>query len=449
MQINATPDQTTPPPIILMGATVATNNLGVRALCSSLVGLFSELTPNTPIELLLAHNQSGATQIRIGPQTRQCRIHAFRMRPSIKALRSNIILVFLSACAFRLTPVPAIRRWLATLVPFISIVRNARLVGDIRGGDSFSDIYGLFRYLIGSLLPVSAILSGVKIVQFPQTYGPYKTTTARLIARWILRRSEIVMARDKASLSAAREIVGSHPKLVLSPDVAFSLTPCTPPAITTHPALSGDIPRGIIGLNINALMYYGGYSRRNMFSLQLDYAAFLPRLVEHLLNLTESEIWLVPHTFAPAGSIQSDPDVSLKLRNELPPEMQSRVRVVTGSYDAHEIKSVIGLCDFFIGSRMHSCIGALSQGVPCVGIAYSLKFRGVFETVNQHDAVIDGQSDDADTALIKIQQLYARRDQIRAQLTQSAREAKCRLSEVFDTTYLELRPTNSIPTATI
>ena len=44
-------------------------------------------------------------------------------------------------------------------------------------------------------------------------------------------------------------------------------------------------------------------------------------------------------------------------------------------------KAVIGQCDFFIGSRMHACIAALSQGVPCVGVAYSMKFAGVFDTV--------------------------------------------------------------------
>jgi polysaccharide pyruvyl transferase WcaK-like protein len=40
---------------------------------------------------------------------------------------------------------------------------------------------------------------------------------------------------------------------------------------------------------------------------------------------------------------------------------------------------------------MHACIAALSQGIPCVGIAYSRKFRGVFETVGLPDMALDAR----------------------------------------------------------
>jgi len=42
---------------------------------------------------------------------------------------------------------------------------------------------------------------------------------------------------------------------------------------------------------------------------------------------------------------------------------------------------VIGLCGFFVGSRMHACIAALSQNIPAVAVAYSDKFLGVLETI--------------------------------------------------------------------
>ena len=45
------------------------------------------------------------------------------------------------------------------------------------------------------------------------------------------------------------------------------------------------------------------------------------------------------------------------------------------------MKYLIGQCDFFVGSRMHSCIAAVSQCVPAVSIAYSDKFIGVMATL--------------------------------------------------------------------
>ena len=49
--------------------------------------------------------------------------------------------------------------------------------------------------------------------------------------------------------------------------------------------------------------------------------------------------------------------------------------------DASEVKWCISKLDWFVGSRMHATIAALSSGVPCAAIAYSRKFRGVFATL--------------------------------------------------------------------
>ena len=38
---------------------------------------------------------------------------------------------------------------------------------------------------------------------------------------------------------------------------------------------------------------------------------------------------------------------------------------------------------------MHACIAALSQAIPALGIAYSDKFRGVFESVGVGHLVAD------------------------------------------------------------
>jgi len=115
----------------------------------------------------------------------------------------------------------------------------------------------------------------------------------------------------------------------------------------------------------------------------------------------------------------------------LPPELRARVRIVTREYDQYEIKGVIGYCDFFIGSRMHACIAALSQGIPCVGIAYSMKFEGVFDSVCMGDWVVDGRSTTNEKAIRRILQLYRRRDSVRVELAQQANMARSRLREIF------------------
>jgi polysaccharide pyruvyl transferase WcaK-like protein len=103
---------------------------------------------------------------------------------------------------------------------------------------------------------------------------------------------------------------------------------------------------------------------------------------------------------------------------------------VTHDYDQHEIKGVIGMCDFFIGSRMHACIAALSQGIPTAALAYSKKFLGVFKTVGMESAVIDGRECDTAEALRWTKTAFENRDSVRDALKLRVAHAR---KELFDT----------------
>ena len=74
-----------------------------------------------------------------------------------------------------------LRTRIAQATPWIRTVEEAVLVGDVRGGDSFSDIYGMKRFLYGFLMAWTVILVRGSMVQFPQTYGPDPTTLGTLV----------------------------------------------------------------------------------------------------------------------------------------------------------------------------------------------------------------------------------------------------------------------------
>jgi polysaccharide pyruvyl transferase WcaK-like protein len=150
-----------------------------------------------------------------------------------------------------------------------------------------------------------------------------------------------------------------------------------------------------------------------------------------LLREHPGELWLIPHTFAAQGDPESDPEASRELIAELPSELIGRIRTITREYDQYELKWIIGKCGFFIGSRMHACIGALSQGIPCVGIAYSMKFEGVFRSVGVEDWVVDGRTSNAQQAVDRVLQLYRKRDRIKNKLSENAEFARVELFRVF------------------
>jgi polysaccharide pyruvyl transferase WcaK-like protein len=416
--------------VSLLGIPVSSRNQGVRALGAALVDLCTLspgcrgirlLTGNSAPETVVFHTTAGGINVplvnyRLSPR---CRLH------------EHLAWIVMMAIFYHILPFSCVRRLIVKHTPWIATLEESDFAGDVRGGDSFSDIYGMRRYVVGFLAAWTVLLVKGTMVQFPQTYGPYKSPLARFMARFLLRRSTVIVARDKVSQRIAQDLVGAPMEVGLSPDVAFSLAAVRPGVLSVDPALDGSLSGRVIGLNVNGLMYRGGYTRNNMFGLKMDYPGFLRHLVTSLLAGHEGELWLIPHTYAAPGDVESDPEASRELRESLPSELRARVRIVSGEYDPHEVKWIIGQCDFFIGSRMHSCIGALSQGVPCVGVAYSMKFRGVFESVGMEDWVVDGREVDEEESVRCVMELYRMRDNVRVDLAANAEAARTRLKEVF------------------
>jgi polysaccharide pyruvyl transferase WcaK-like protein len=207
-----------------------------------------------------------------------------------------------------------------------------------------------------------------------------------------MKYSSVVLARDTFSAEYVKnELMKKHngDMVKFCPDVAFALDPIKPPVDSVKPPITGS---NYIGINVSGLLYNGGYSRDNMFGLRFDYKSMIHKLVVKLLDVTDSDVVMIPHVFS--QGIESDQDACMEVYNKIKDIHPGRVHVVCNRYDQSQIKSIIGQCDFFIGSRMHTCIAAVSQLIPCIGIAYSRKFSGVFESIGIGAFILDGRSVD-------------------------------------------------------
>jgi polysaccharide pyruvyl transferase WcaK-like protein len=298
-------------------------------------------------------------------------------------------------------------------------------VGDIRGGDSFSDIYGVRSFLIRSLPVLSVIWVRGSVVLFPQTYGPFSHAPARFVARYILRHASRILSRDRASIQTVTDLIGPTTRIGFCPDVAFALEPRPHPQPQIEPPLPDPRPACLVGFNINGLMYH---SRR--FGLKLDYPSFVKKMLVALAAQGVC-VLLVPHTLAPAGDAESDPEASREALRELSPAQRIHIHLATDDYDQHQVKALIGRCDFFVGSRMHACFAALSQGVPTVGVAYSKKFEGGFGAIGLAEWVVDGRTVDADAAVAQVVARLQSRNAMRIQLHPKPAEARQLLDLAF------------------
>ena len=414
----------------LMGASLYTANRGVSALGASLARLVWRARPDAVVSLLIGNRDAQGAHLMVDGTCRIVETVNYRLSPRA-GLQEQLWWILALSLVYRFARFPGIRGWIARSNPWVRFVAEADFVGDIRGGDSFSDIYGTREFLLGCLPVLSVIWIRGGVHLLPQTYGPFRSALAERFAGYILQRAESIWCRDRVSLDEVARLTRGRRTGALCPDVAFALESIRPESPAIDPPLPTEERATLVGLNVSGLMYHGGFTRANMFGLTLDYPDFLRRLVEQFLADSANRVLLVPHTFAPEGRVESDPDACQDLMRHVPPHLRGRVHLVTKAYDQHEIKGVVGMCDFFIGSRMHACIAALSQGIPTVGVAYSRKFAGVFEIVGAEEWVVDGRTARVDEALKQTVELFSARHGNRASLASSAAAARDDLERIF------------------
>lgn len=290
------------------------------------------------------------------------------------------------------------------------------MVFDIGGGDSLTDIYGWKRYtmIVGSKVP--PMVRGRQLALSPQTIGPFQGTLTKQLARSVIGRSAFVCSRDALSTAYAKKDL-KLASLFEATDVAFDL-PFTPPTERrTRPSF---------GLNVSGLLMQGGYSGENQFALKADYPSLVRRIIRHLLDRGDYDLHLVPHVLAPPTEKEAMPEddhaANLLLASEFP-----EVIVAPAFSDPISAKTYIASLDSFAGSRMHATIAALSSGPPPLGLAYSRKFRGLYDTLG-YDGNVDLMSTGADDVVQILDQFLDNRDAHRNKAEAARREAKRRLS---------------------
>ncbi|RDD62289.1 polysaccharide pyruvyl transferase family protein [Ferruginivarius sediminum] len=296
---------------------------------------------------------------------------------------------------------------------FSAAVGDCDLVLDIGAGDSFADIYGWRRFLYLAYTKWLVKRAGRPLVLSPQTLGPFKNRLARAIAAFLIRRSDLVFARDRMSVDYARDI-GVSRKIIETTDVAFRL-PYEKPS-----PWPGPKEKTVVGINISALLYQGGYTRDNMFQLSIDFPALMDRLLDYFAGIPDCEVVLVPHVLS-HRAVEDDLSVCQQVQRAHP-----GVSVAPAFRSPSEAKSFIAGLDFFIGARMHACIAALSTGVPVAPLAYSRKFMGLFYALDYRD-VIDCAAETTESALEAVTLAFGRRDELARMARHSAALAQDRL----------------------
>lgn len=288
-----------------------------------------------------------------------------------------------------------------------SRIAECDLIIDLTQGDSFTDIYGFNRFISYTLDKVTVEKLGVSLVLGPQTYGPYRKPLTKFIAKKTIQKADYVFSRDLLSKTYLDDMKVNK-DVYVGTDLAIGLP------YTKENKLSKSV-----GINISGLLWPDKVEEtETKFSLKCDYREFMIKTVQLFIDRGYS-VYFISH-------VGADYQACCEMKKIFP------MATLMNPFETPvEAKSFISRVEVFIGARMHATIAALSSGVPVIPIAYSRKFKGLFENC-QYDIGVDLTKQDLNDSVMRMEKYADNVKKLKEKVEQSRKIAYERYMAMAD-----------------
>lgn len=407
--------------ISLLGPTFSTNNLGVNALTLGTIQSILMQNPKSDI-VLIDYNKQQEIYYDVMISNEFFKIKQLNMRFSKLIFQKyHILRLMFTTILLNIFNFTTLKNKILSNNKILHQLSQSELICAVCGGDSFSDIYGLRRFIYIVLPQFLAILLKKKLILLPQTLGPFKSPLSKQIVKFIFKKALVVYSRDKHSLDEVQKDFSNiydMTKFKFCYDLGFVIDAHKMENNDTKLILSEQNKYKFVGINISGLLYIGGYTKENMFGLNLNYQELIKKVINHVITNMGLKVILVPHVLGKGHNIESDDSAISLIYNDMCKTFPEDIITLSADYDQNQIKYIISMCDIFIGSRMHSCIAAISQSVPAVSLAYSKKFIGVMQSVGLSKLVADLRKLTIEQIISIINTTYDERNTIKDELNE-------------------------------
>lgn len=300
----------------------------------------------------------------------------------------------------------------------IPVTKNSRLFDyydcDIiinSGGDHLSGEAGFSAS--GNFLNILyAILLDKPIVLYGESLGYFKNSLLNFTLKIILNRTRLILVREELSAKYLSNNDIINPRIFFTADPAFLLDPAPKSYILDILSKEGinEIQTPLIGINPSGLIKE--FIRMGHKINDKIYYSILAKVIDSLIDNLNATIIMIPHVYSEG----TDDRVAISNISNMVKNISS-VKTIKNEYTPQELKGIIGLCDLFIGARMHATIASTSMFVPTVGIAYSHKMHGIIgKMLGQEKYVVNIDELEYETLVSKINDAWENREMIKREL---------------------------------
>ncbi len=293
----------------------------------------------------------------------------------------------------------------------VKLLQSAR-AAYVKGG-GFMHSYGgsaapyTIYYTMFNIMLAQAL--GTDVYIMPNSFGPFRGLFVKSMLEKVIRKSKRCYCRESASAQNVLDSMGM--KLPIYPDMGFLL----------QKEDNGDISRASLQLP-SEKQVVAVTARPYRFPYQQNGPELYRNYLEAMRSFTQSlidqgyYILFVEHTRA-VREHESDISAIQAITAELTGTDFSALS--NEHYTCRHLKAVYALCDYIVGTRFHSDIFAMAEGVPAIAISYEgHKSVGIMEDIGLPELCLPMDQVTAPLLLNRFSYLVQNQESVRAKLRQ-------------------------------
>lgn len=303
------------------------------------------------------------------------------------------------------------------LPPARRALLEAYLRADLVVSTAGNFIYSSSRIGLPFLLSLYSItyacLAGKPVYTLPQTLGPLYRRWEQALARRVLSRLRLLLVRDPISASVLESWQMGERAGYLLPDLAFAAGASgeglAARAVLREAGLAEDDRRPWLGVTV---VHWG--AQRRSFEGQGHYEEAVEAAIRSFLAAHGGRVVLFAQVQGPTQA-EDDRVPARRLLARLQ-DLPGQVLLLDRQLSPALLKAAYGQMDLFLGTRLHSNIFALTEGVPVVAIGYQYKTRGVMRMLGLEPWVVDIEEVEPQALAALLEAAWSQRAEIRRRI---------------------------------
>jgi len=300
----------------------------------------------------------------------------------------------------------------------IEAIAKADMVISAPGGPYIGDLYSsheirehLFHIFLSKIMRKPVMI-------YAPSMGPFNSRKRNILRRYLLNKVEIITLRDSISKDYLDGLKLTRPLVYVTVDSAFQDTINLEKDRLESIMFDENIidrqnespnQKPLVGITPTG-SNWNFRDSANPQEEQKRYNKIMANTIDYLVDKFDARIVFFPQLYGKSDDVPLIKQIIEQVRRK------DQVRILSNSRDSEIQQAVISQMDFVIGNRYHSVIFALKAEVPPICLAYEHKSIGIMRAAKLEQYVINVTDLSYELLIDKINQVWARKDNIKAAL---------------------------------